>query len=263
MQSDAFSLEPYEQTLLKARELGYSFPTVSQLGAGSASHPRFLLLRHDVDVSPRHALAMAELERRLRVQSSYFVLMHSPYYNPAAPPHWDALRAIVDMGFEVGLHYETDFFEQRGMDPLEGVLSDAAAMEKILNIKIVSVSQHKPASSTFLRKLNQHYLDAYNHDLMRNVHYVSDSGFKWRGKSLIDLLGTEERIHALIHPLTWSFGELDMARTYRKISGQLESELRASFEAFIASTERYLEDRNRLDRARNAQYVDPRPKEAT
>jgi hypothetical protein len=253
--SDVFSLELFEQTLLRAKQLAYRFPTVSQLKCGTQNLDRFLLLRHDIDTSPRHALKMAELEHRLGAQSSYFVLMHSQCYNPAASPHWDALREIIGMGFEVGLHYETDFFENRDMDPLTGVLNDAKTLESILGIRIVSVSQHRPASSTFLQKLNEHYVDAYNNDLVHAICYISDSGFKWRGKSLLELLGKEEFIHALIHPLTWSFGSLDMAGTYRTISAQLQQEIRASFEAFISSTNRYLVDRDRLDQQRKALYA--------
>lgn len=252
--SDMFSLDLYEETLKKAKSLGYAFPTVSELKNGFGGRDRFLLLRHDIDSSPRYALQMAKVEHRLGIRSSYFVLMHSPHYNPAAPPHWDALREIIGMNFEVGLHYDTSFFEERGMDLLQGVLDDVAALEKILGIKIASVSQHRPASSPFLKKLNEYYVDAYNNELVNNVFYISDSGFKWRGKSLIDCIGTEDRIHALIHPLTWTFSELDMAGTYRRISTELESQTREAFEAFIASTDQYLRDRDRLDKTRKAQY---------
>src|SRR5215471_12116820 len=173
--SDTFSLPLYQETLQKANELGYAFPTVSELKDGTEKFERFLLLRHDVDSSPRHALAMAQLEHRLGIRSSFFILMHCPFYNPGAPPHWDDLRAIVDMGFEVGLHYDTQFFEQRGIDPLEGVLDDVAAMEKILRIRVRSVSQHRPASGTFLKQLNKFYVDAYNSHLINDVCYISDS----------------------------------------------------------------------------------------
>jgi hypothetical protein len=254
IQSDCFSLGLYEETIRKAIELGYEFPTVSQLKNGCGEYKKFLLLRHDIDSSPRYALEMARLERRLGVQSSYYVLMHSLHYNPAAPPHWDALREIIDLGFEVGLHYETDFFENRNLDPLQGVLKDVAALEAILHLQIRSVSQHRPASNTFLQKLNEFYVDAYNHDLMQNVRYISDSGFKWRDQSLLDLLGTEDRIHALIHPLTWSFDGLDMAATYRRISGEIEQDIRASFDDFTVSTNRYLVERAERDKIRASRY---------
>jgi len=254
IQSDQFSLQSYQETLEKAISLGYPFPTVSELKDGSDKAEKFLLLRHDIDTSPRYALKMALLEHGLGVRSSYYVLMHSPFYNPGTPRHWDDLRKIVDLGFELGLHYETDFFEQRSIDPLEGVLGDVAALEKILRVKIVSVSQHRPASGTFLKRLNEYYVDAYNQDLMHNVRYISDSGFKWRENTLADLLGKEDRIHALIHPLTWCFGDLDMAGTYRRASAEKTAETRQAFEDMIASTNQYLERRQQLDAARKVRY---------
>jgi hypothetical protein len=255
LHSDRFSLARYRETLQQAKRLGYAFPTVSELKHGSKRSGRFLLIRHDVDSSPRHARAMAELEHELGIRSSYYILLHSPFYNPADPHHWDELRKIVELGFEVGLHYEADFFEQRNLDPLEGVLDDVAALEKILRINIRSVSQHRPASGTFLKQLNEYYVDAYNEELVNNICYISDSGFRWRGKSLAELLGKEERIHALIHPLTWTFADLDMAGTYRRVSEEITSEIRQSFEDFIESTNRYLTKREQLDAARKAQYV--------
>lgn len=260
LSSDHFSLELYQETLEKAIRFGYTFPTVSELKEGTGKINKFLLLRHDIDTSPRYALKMAQLERSLGIRSSFYVLMHSPFYNPAAPPHWDDLSQIVELGFEVGLHYDTAFFEQRQKDPLEGVLNDAVALEKILGVKIYSVSQHRPASGTFLEKLNEFYVDAYNQDLIHNICYVSDSGFKWRGDTLADLLGKEDRIHALIHPLTWCFGDLDMAGTYRRISEEITAEIRGSFEDFIESTNRYLARRCQLDAARKAQYLAPAAK---
>jgi hypothetical protein len=190
----------------------------------------------------------------LQVIHAFFFFVTISIHHHAMLSNWDALREINSMGFEVGLHYETDFFEQRGLDPLQGILKDVSALEAILNIKISSVSQHRPASSTLLKHLNDYYVDAYNYNLTHNVIYISDSGFKWRGKSLMDLLGSANRIHALIHPLTWAFGDSDMAATYHRISLEAEQEIHASFEDFIASTNRYLVERAERDRARMNLY---------
>jgi hypothetical protein len=252
--SDGFSLAAYERTLLKAKRLGYAFPTVSELGRGFGHLERLVLLRHDIDVSPLNALEMARLEHRLGVRSSYFVLMHSPFYNPGAAEHWDALREIASLGFEVGLHYEVDFFEARGLDPLQGVLDDAKALGHLLGLPIRSVSQHRPASGSLVREIDQHYVDAYRDELMHGLRYVSDSGFKWRGPTLEDLLGEVDRIHALLHPTTWRFGELDMAGTYREMSRRIRGGIDREFEAFIAATQDYLRRRRLLDEARERKY---------
>lgn len=71
----------------------------------------------------------------------------------------------------------------------------------------------------------------------------------------MEQLGSHDRIHALVHPLTWSFGDLDMAGTYRRMSGELEQAIRASFEDFIESTNRYLSERGERDLERIKQYA--------
>ena len=65
IRSDHFSLPLYQEILRKAIRLGYAFPTVSELRDGASQMDRFVLLRHDIDTSPRHALEMALLESRL------------------------------------------------------------------------------------------------------------------------------------------------------------------------------------------------------
>jgi hypothetical protein len=252
--SDTLSLELYEQTLRKALELGYEFPVVSEMRNREDFPRRFLLMRHDIDTSPRNALEMARIEHRLGIRASHFVLLHSPFYNPAAPPHYDALRCILDLGGEIGLHYDTQFFEERNVDPIAGTLQDAQILEKLLGQKTVSVSQHRPASSVFLAELNRYFVDAYNKDLMEGVCYISDSGFKWRGPSLRELLGKEDRIHALIHPTSWTYGDLDMAGTYRRLEQELIAAVRGDIEALIVSTNLYLSRRQELDAARKTQY---------
>lgn len=252
--SECFSLARYEEILRKAIGCGYAFPTVSELKNGADKFEKFILLRHDIDTSPRHALNMALLENSLGIMSSFYVLMHSPFYNPGAPGHWESLHKMVELGFEVGVHYDTEFFEQRGIDPVQGVLGDIVCLEKILGIKIRSVSQHRPASGTLLKELNDHVVDAYNYDLMHNVRYVSDSGFKWRESTLADLIGKEDRIHALVHPLTWQMGG-EMEKTYRQASQEITSEIQHCFETLILTTNEYLSRRDELDAKRKAKYL--------
>ncbi len=255
------SLENYRMLLTKARRLGYVFPVVSELRGRLPAQPRVLLLRHDIDVSPLCALEMARIEHSLSVRSSYFVLLHSPFYHPGAPPHIDALREIVDMGFELGLHFDVEFFRSRGIDPSEGVRRDARVLESLLGIRVRSISQHRPASSEVLRGLHHRFVDAYSPHLTHNLHYISDSGFRWRGASLEQEIGLHQRIHALIHPATWAW-PLDMEETYRLCAEQAGSRVRAAFDEFIASTHHYLAHRPHLDRLRleREQRLAPAPR---
>ena len=41
----------------------------------------FTLLRHDIDFSPHRALALAKIEKKIGVRSTYFIQLTSLYYN--------------------------------------------------------------------------------------------------------------------------------------------------------------------------------------
>ena len=79
---------------------------------------RTLILRHDVDQHPASALVAARIERRLDLQSTWYMR-----WRTADPAVIDALRAA---GGSVGFHYETltrrvlggGFDRRAGLDPL-------------------------------------------------------------------------------------------------------------------------------------------------
>ena len=61
MKGDRFSLDSYREILARAKKTGYRFPKLSAFKSWIDKYPRFLMLRHDVDVSPLNALIMAEI----------------------------------------------------------------------------------------------------------------------------------------------------------------------------------------------------------
>lgn len=255
MRSDIFSLELYREALSKAQRLGYRFPTVTAFHTDRSAFPLALLLRHDIDTSPLDALAMAKLEHEMGVNASYYLLMHSPLYNPLAAPFYDAVRDISAMGFEIGVHYEVDFYDSRNQDPLEGVLREVKQLELLLGKTITSVSQHKPASSQYLTELQQFYIDAYHPSLIYQMKYISDSGFKWRNETLIEVIGKDPLIHALIHPTTWRYAELDMEGTYQRSAAIIQRMISQELEQRSRSTNAYLAKREELDRERESRYL--------
>ena len=244
IKSDNFSLDLYKKILIKAKKLGYKFPTLSSFKKGLDAYPKFLLLRHDIDVSPLNALKMAEIESSLGIATNYYVRLHSMFYNPAAPPFFDALSSIVDMGHEVGLHYDCSFFKERNIDSIKGVLHDIKTLENILGIKVKSVSQHRPAKSDRFKPPPE-YVYAYEDELLNKTTYVSDSGFKWRNNTLMDLVGSSLKIYALIHPTTWAYANLDMEQTYNKTSKITQRLIERQFSNFIKTTNEYLQNRMR------------------
>lgn len=242
IKSDSFSLEQYKNLLLKAKKLGYKFPNLSEYPKWLDRYPKFLLLRHDIDSSPLNALKMAKLEYALGLSANYYVMMHSPFYNVASSPYFDAMREMADMGHEIGLHYDYKFYEEKKMNPQKGLLRDIKALESVLDIKVRSVSQHKVATHSRIN-IGQSYVDAYDKRLAERAVYISDSGFKWRKESLTELIGKCPKIYALIHPATWAYSGLGMVKTYKKCSKIAEDIVDSEFSEFIEATKEYLRRR--------------------
>jgi hypothetical protein len=255
VKSDIFSLKMYENTLLKALDYKYRFIQVRDVDQGITDNT--IILRHDIEYGVERAYQMAKLEKKIGVRSSYFVLVHSIFYNPFTPENTRMLVEMHEMGHEIGLHYETYYFEDRGLDPADGILHDATYLEKMLGIKIKSISQHRPARSTVVEKLGEHYIDAYRKDLIYDLFYISDSGCKWRNDNLYNSLGENKKIHALLHPDYWGGEETDdLPFTYRAITEDNCKIIRDECELLIKQNFEYLTKRDQLDKERRKKYLD-------
>jgi hypothetical protein len=254
VKSDKFSLLLYEETLRKALLLDYQFVLIKD--AVDAVPQQSILLRHDIEYSVECAYEMAQVEQRLGVKSSYFVLVHSVFYNPFSPNNTRMLLEMVEMGHEIGLHYETYYFEDRGLNVVEGIRSDANYLGQVLGVDIKSVSQHRPARSSVVEGIGMHYVDAYRHDLIYELFYISDSGVKWRNINLMECLGKHKRIHALLHPDYWNFSERDdLPSMYRKITKRNCKILEEECDLLIRQNYDYLLRREQMDFERQQKYA--------
>jgi hypothetical protein len=94
-----FSLEHYRELLRAAREGGYRWA-----GFDRAPEAGDVILRHDVDLSLEAALTLAEVEAEENVQSTYFLMTQSVFYNLASAPGEAAIVRFRALGHAVGLH---------------------------------------------------------------------------------------------------------------------------------------------------------------
>jgi len=94
-----FTLTKYRKLCEVLLASGYTPTTVRDYLRGSTDN-NIVILRHDVDVSAKKALRMAEAENTLGVRSTYYFRMIPKVFEP------DVIRRISRMGHEVGYHYE-------------------------------------------------------------------------------------------------------------------------------------------------------------
>lgn len=129
----------------------------SQTITGFIDNPtcKAVLFRHDVDLLPKNALAMAKLEHELGIVSTY--------YFRAVPESWDEgiIRQIYQLRHEIGYHYES-------LSSCRGDFSKAFADFKA---NLGSLRELVPVKTTCMHGSPLSGID--NLDLLRNYDYKS------------------------------------------------------------------------------------------
>ena len=105
-----FTLYQYRYLLESLLQQGYVFLTFEQYCdskssphsplASSPDSPKYILLRHDVDLKAANSLATAQIEHELGIHATYYFRVVPQSNQP------EIIRAIADLGHEISYHYE-------------------------------------------------------------------------------------------------------------------------------------------------------------
>ena len=146
----------------------------------------FCLIRHDVDRKPYNALRMAALEHDLGICATYYFRTKKHSFNT------NIIKAIHDMGHEVGYHYECLSDANGDMNrALEDFEVNLERFRKYVPVKTISM-HGRPFNPFDNRDI---WRDQRNHDLLVNkynisgevyldidytdIAYISDTGRNW------------------------------------------------------------------------------------
>jgi len=190
--------------LLKMAKKYYSF----ELFTTKQKKPH-VIWRHDVDMSIHRALKLAEIEARLGIKSTYFLLLHSEFYNIFEKDVYEKIKKILKLGHKIGLHFEFSFYKIKNFKQLEKYLKfEKEILEKTFSTKIDVFSFHNPELG-YLDSLSNNSIEGmkncYGKFFKNNYFYCSDSNGYWRFERLFDILSEHEhdQLHILIHPEWW------------------------------------------------------------
>ena len=208
-----FSFNHYKNTLIFAKERGYIFSNFRTFEE-EKNEAYVILLRHDIDHSQLKALEFAKIERDLGIKSTYFVRVHSNYYNPYGFKVYTVLKKILDLGHEIGLHYENiDFAEVTNEDPCEIIKKDKKILDIVLEKSIEGIAAHRDFNQVSnLDFWKKHDLkdfgfkyEAYEERFLRDILYISDSLGMWKtGKCMCHYIQKRiPRLYIVTHPCYW------------------------------------------------------------
>jgi len=162
-----------------------------------------LFVRHDVDISLKKALEMAEFEAKNAIHATYYILLTSPFYNALTPENLERIRMISELGHGIGLHYDITVKERmQNVDIANEIMMQMGLLIHHIGPITDSVTFHKPAlgkdgTVELINILNKMDITCPNFD--SKYKYISDSGHNWR-EDPVEAMMKYDHIHINVHP---------------------------------------------------------------
>ena len=224
----------YRELLCQARK-SYTFATYECIPWGE----RFVLWRHDVDYSLNRALRLARIEAEMGVRATYFINPRSDFYNLFETTQVSAVRSILDLGHEVGLHFDSACHQGSGDSSLEsGLHCDARLISSVFGISLAAFSFHNPDAADLRcdEELYGGLINCYSRRFRTEVGYCSDSNGFWRFRRLMDVLevASDRCLQVLTHPGWWQSKLMaPRSRILRCVYGRAAATMRAYDQVLI------------------------------
>lgn len=205
-----------------------------------ADKDQCVIMRHDIDYCVDRAVSLAQVEQEEGICSTYFVLLKTDFYNPASKRMHDSLRAIKDMGHEIGLHFDETVYQGCEPEKLpELIQKEAGILGDICGFPIRSFSMHRPNRVTLEKSLEiPGLVNSYGQEFFQEFKYLSDSRRNWR-EPILDIIKRNEhaRLHILTHAFWYREQEESLQKTVYDFICEAKLERYANFAANIRNLE--------------------------
>lgn len=202
----------------------------------------FFILRHDVDYSTQAALVLAAQEADRGIQATYFLLPSGVYYNLLDPAHAGVPRRLIDLGHEVGLHYDVNLLYRFAGRSAEILRLQMSLLEVLSGSAVLSIAMHQPGlnGEDPLRETGG-FLNAYDDRFFRQMPYISDSCRAWRDSawSILESGPLPPRFQLALHPINWSEENRDRVKVFRSVHGELARAIETAGEDLLDKIQRH------------------------
>lgn len=199
-----FTVEGY-RSLVTAAARRYRFIRIGQaLPGGDVA-----LWRHDIDFSPESSLDLARIEAELGLVATDYVQQSSRYYSVFEPEIAENLRAIANLGHDIGLHFDPEVCRHLTLPNCESRIGfEVNILETFAKAKVASITlRNRPAFvGAFLNK--ETYGGLINGKALKlreQFDYCSESNGVWRYSNLVEIISdlSINRLYALMYPEWW------------------------------------------------------------
>ncbi len=198
-----FTLSHYRQ-LLDIAISSYTVVDYSEIPFGS----RFLLWRHDVDLSLNRSLALAKIEHEQGLKATYFINPHSEFYNIAETKQHAIVKDIIGLGHDLGVHFDAAYFQTRDEEELHCLVThEAEHLADLFQVYPSAFSFHNPTEQHLTCEADSYggLVNCYSRRFKEEIGYCSDSNGYWRYERLHDVLlkNNGNGLQVLTHPGWW------------------------------------------------------------
>lgn len=198
-----FTYKAYKKLIVNLNEKGYKSCFYDEVDF----FEKTVILRHDIDFSPKKALEIAKIEYELGVKSTFFVLLSSEFYNIFSKSVSKALNEIVDMGHQVGLHFDEKRYNKASIEDItKKIYSELNILKMALNRSNDVISMHRPSKLILNKDIKfEGAINSYSKKFFTDIKYVSDSRMSWK-EDVFEVIESEKykKIHILTHPFWYS-----------------------------------------------------------
>jgi hypothetical protein len=226
----------YKMLLSAMLDREYSAVPLDALDCNS----KVMFLRHDVDLCPARALAMARQEAELGLTATYYFLVSTQIYSIATKPVRSILSEISSLGHEIGLHFDAAQYSAADGNLDSHAENECRILEACSGRRVKSISFHRPAPE-FLNRTGtiggrRH---CYEPSFFSEIAYISDSNGGWHHGHPLDhpAISAGTAIQLLTHPIWWTNVQpistiATMRELHTELRGRLHGDLTATVTAY-------------------------------
>jgi hypothetical protein len=153
---------------------------------------------------------MAKIENELGVKATYFFQLHSEFYNVLEKEISEIVFQIKSLGHEIGLHFDSHFFNIISENELEKYLTvEKIYFDSIFKTNIEVFSFHNTNEFILSCEKNKYaeLINVYSSFYKSIFSYCADSTGFWRYDRLEDVLYNPQitKLQVLTHDAMWSY----------------------------------------------------------
>jgi len=179
-----FTLENLELEYLKALNAGYKIITCKEyfFNPSEFVNDKILINRIDIDYSISEAVEFDNIFKKLGINGSFFIRLHSKEYNPFSLENYQIVKGLIESGNEIGYHSEViDQSSLWGEEEERCLMKDIEILNSMFDISVEGVASHG-GNTGFNnldfwknRETNDFGLLYEAYDCFEDAFYISDS----------------------------------------------------------------------------------------